>query len=166
MSDESLGQVQVALSPQERFEEFLQSRGMRITQQRKYLIEHVFSRHEHFDAEQLMEQLPKTGQPGHVSRPTVYRTLNEFVDAGLLRRFVLNGRSVYEHDYGYPQHDHFHCTECNRLLEFTSDALIALRDEVAREHQFRVAGHRFIISGTCSDCLKAKRRTRNKMNMI
>jgi Fur family ferric uptake transcriptional regulator len=166
MSDESLGQVQVALSPQERFEEFLQSRGMRITQQRKYLIEHVFSRHEHFDAEQLMEQLPKTGQPGHVSRPTVYRTLNEFVDAGLLRRFVLNGRSVYEHDYGYPQHDHLHCTECNRLFEFENEELVRLRDDVARKMRFRVTSHRLIINGVCEECLKAKRRTQHRMNMI
>ena len=56
-----------------------------MTQQRLSLVDHVFSRHEHFDADQLMEQLPGSGQPGHVSRPTVYRTLGEFVDAGLLR---------------------------------------------------------------------------------
>ena len=115
---ESLGNVPVALSPRDRFVEYLQSRGMRITQQRLALVDHVFSRHEHFDAEQLMEQLPLSGQPGHVSRPTVYRTLGEFVDAGLLRKFVLNGRSVYEHDYGYPQHDHLHCEQCGTMIEF------------------------------------------------
>src|SRR5437016_6839142 len=83
MSDQSsLGRVPVALSPRDRFVEYLQSRGMRVTQQRLALVEHVFSRHEHFDADQLMEQLPLSGQPGHVSRPTVYRTLGEFVDAG------------------------------------------------------------------------------------
>ena len=56
-----------------------------------------------------------------VSRPTVYRTLSELVDAGLLREMVLNGRSVYEHDYGYPQHDHLHCEKCDKLIEFSSD---------------------------------------------
>ena len=35
-------------------------------------------------ADALIEQLPSSGQEGHVSRPTVYRTLGEFVDAGLL----------------------------------------------------------------------------------
>jgi Fur family ferric uptake transcriptional regulator len=167
MSDaSSLGNVPVALSPRDRFVEFLQSRGMRVTQQRLALVDHVFSRHEHFDAEQLMEQLPLSGQPGHVSRPTVYRTLGEFVDAGLLRKFVLNGRSVYEHDYGYPQHDHFHCTECNKLFEFENEKLQQLRDELGREHQFRVTGHRLIISGVCRDCVRAKRRARHQMNMI
>ena len=106
-----------ALAPG-RFEEYLQSRGMRMTQQRRLLLEHVFSRHEHFDADALIEQMPSSGKEGHVSRPTVYRTLNEFVDAGLLRRFQLGGRAVYEHDYGYPQHDHLHCLECQKLIEF------------------------------------------------
>jgi Fur family transcriptional regulator, ferric uptake regulator len=163
---ESLGHVPVALSPRERFVEFLQSRGMRVTQQRLALVDHVFSHHEHFDADQLMEQLPHSGQPGHVSRPTVYRTLGEFVDAGLLRKFVLNGRSVYEHDYGYPQHDHFHCTECNQLFEFENEQLLRLREELGREHRFRVSGHRLIITGTCEECVKAKRRARHKMNRI
>ena len=167
MTDQpSLGHVPVASSPRERFVEYLQSRGMRVTQQRLALVDHVFSRHEHFDADQLMEQLPNSGQPGHVSRPTVYRTLGEFVDAGLLRKFVLNGRSVYEHDYGYPQHDHFHCTECNKLFEFENEKLQQLRDELGREHQFRVSGHRLIISGVCRECVRAKRRSRHQMNMI
>ena len=82
-NDFSLGEVQVALSPQERFEEYLQSRGKRITQQRRILVDHVFERHDHFDADELVASL--TGKPdiGAVSRPTVYRTLNELVEAGL-----------------------------------------------------------------------------------
>jgi Fur family ferric uptake transcriptional regulator len=93
-------------SPQQRFGECQQSRGIRNTEQRKLLVDHVFSCREHFGAETLIDQLPRNGNLGYVRRPTVYRTLNEFVDAGLLRKFELDGRAVYEHDYGYPQHDH------------------------------------------------------------
>ncbi|MFY8200615.1 MAG: Fur family transcriptional regulator, partial [Pirellula staleyi] len=92
---ESLEAVAVSMTPLQRFEEYLQSKGLRNTDQRKFLIEQVFNRHEHFDADQLMEQLPSKGGPNYVSRPTVYRTLREFVDAGLLNRFELDGRSVY-----------------------------------------------------------------------
>jgi hypothetical protein len=42
--DFSLGTVEVALSPLERFEEFLQARGKRITQQRRILVEQIASR--------------------------------------------------------------------------------------------------------------------------
>ena len=167
MSDDfSLGTVRVALAPLERFEEFLQSRGKRITQQRRMLVEHVFSHHEHFDADDLMDELADRDGPRRVSRPTVYRTLRELVEAGLLRQMVLGGRSVYEHDYGYPQHDHLHCQKCNKLIEFHSDELTRLRDAVAREHRFRVAGHRFIVNGTCAECAKSKRRQQRPLDLI
>jgi Fur family ferric uptake transcriptional regulator len=164
--DFSLGDVEVSLSPLERFEEYLQSRSMRMTQQRRFLLDHVFSRHQHFDADTLIDQLPSSGEQGHVSRPTVYRTLNELVDAGLLRKFQLGGRAVYEHDYGYPQHDHLHCIECQKLIEFRSEELLELRSAVAREHRFQVTGHRLIISGICEECRRIKRRARQKLDFI
>jgi Fur family ferric uptake transcriptional regulator len=167
MSEEySLGNVEVSLSPLQRFEEYLQSRGMRMTKPRRCVLEHVFARHEHFDADTLIDQLPSHGQKGYVGRATVYRTLKEFVDAGLLREFQLDGRAVYEHDYGYPQHDHLYCQECQELIEFQSEELIELREAVARQTNFRVTGHRFIITGVCEKCRMSKRRRRQRLDMI
>lgn len=161
MPEFSLSSVEVSLSPSERFAEFLQSRGRRLTQQKQALLETIFRRHEHFDADDLMEELrqDKTS-PKVASRPTVYRMLNELVEAGLLRKMTLNGRAVYEHDYGYPQHDHLHCEKCDKLIEFQSDALRELRQAVADQHSFRVTGHRLIISGICDECAKVRRRKR------
>lgn len=158
--DFSLGSVDVNLTPLARFEEFLQSRGKRVTQQRRTIVERVFSHHDHFDADDLIEQLRQSSDDRAVSRPTVYRTLSELVDAGLLRKMMLHERSVYEHDYGYPQHDHLHCEKCDKLIEFSSDEVKEIRDAVAREHQFRVLGHRLIISGVCAECSRPKRTTR------
>ncbi|QDS86901.1 Ferric uptake regulation protein [Rosistilla ulvae] len=165
MSDSApLEKVAVSLTPQERFEEFLQSRGQRNTEQRRFLVDRVFSNHEHFDVDSLIEQLPRKGQENYVSRPTVYRALKEFVDAGLLRCFQLEGRSVYEHDYGYPQHDHLYCTRCQKLIEFTSDEMMKIRDQVAVQHSFRVTSHRLIIQGVCQDC--SRRRKKRKQDLI
>lgn len=167
MSDFSLGSVDVSLSPAERFAEFLQSRGKRLTQQKKTLLETVFKRHEHFDADDLIDELRQAAGTGKkVSRPTVYRALNELVDAGLLRRMSLNGRQVYEHDYGYPQHDHLHCEMCNKLIEFRSEELEQLRQQVAALRNFRVTGHRFIINGVCEECSKSRRRKKRKLDLI
>lgn len=165
-SNNDLKPVSVALTPSQRFEEYLQSRGMRQTEQRKVILDLVFRQHEHFDADDLIDKLPAKGEKHYVSRPTVYRTLGEFVDAGLLRKFELEGRSVYEHDYGYPHHDHLHCTKCGRLIEFQSDALTELRSQLASEHQFRVESHQLIISGTCNECVKNKRRVKRKVDLI
>lgn len=162
-SDFSLGSVEVALTPQQRFEEFLRKEGMRMTRPRRQIVDQVFSRHEHFDAEDLYQQLKaelnRSDIPG---RATVYRTLSDLVQSGLLREMDFNGRKVYEHDYGYPQHDHLHCQKCDKLIEFSSDELKELRDAVAQQHQFRVTGHRFIVEGICADCHRQRRQTRRQ----
>ena len=161
-ADFSLGKVDVALTPQARFAEFLQARGKRITKQRRAIVDHVCGHHEHFDAEQLLAGLRRTPAGARASRPTVYRTLAEMVDAGLLHKMVLDGRAVYEHDYGYPQHDHLYCTGCQKLIEFSSDELVRIRDAVAARHQFRAQGHRLIVSGLCLDCRSARSRSRHQ----
>ena len=160
--DFSLGTVEVALSPRDRFAEFLQARGKRIPRQRRAIVDHVSSRHEHFDAEQLLDDLRRSRTGARVSRPTVYRTLAEMVDAGLLHKMVLDGRAVYEHDYGYPQHDHLYCTACRKLIEFSSDDVARIRDAVAARHQFRPQGHRLIVTGLCVDCRTSRSRSRHQ----
>ena len=164
--ENSLGSVDVAQSPAERYEEFLQSRGKRMTQPKRQLLDQVYSRHEHFDAESLIEQLPSASQDGHIGRATVYRALKEFVEAGLLREFKLDGRSVYEHDYGYPEHDHLYCNQCQKLIEFQSDELLELLSSVAGAHRFRMGGHRLIISGVCEKCRRSTRRSRKPVDMV
>jgi len=150
--DFSLQSVRVPLSPAQRFAQFLQSRGKRNSRQRQLIVEQVFSHHDHFDADELMAHLQDLIARRQVSRPTVYRTLGELVEAGLLRKMTLGGRSVYEHEYGYPRHDHLYCQVCNKLIEFQSDELERLRDVVARQHDFQVLSHRMFVAGVCSEC--------------
>jgi Fur family ferric uptake transcriptional regulator len=148
----SLGSVHVKLPPAERFAQFLQSRGKRVTRQRRLIVEQVFSHHDHFDADELMEHLQDLITQRKLSRPTIYRTLAELVEAGLLRKMALGGRSVYEHEYGYPRHDHLYCEVCNRLIEFQSPELDRICAAVAREHSFEVMGHRMFVMGVCAAC--------------
>lgn len=162
----ALTEVQVSLSPQERFEEFLQSRRMRITRERKAIVDEIFSRHEHFDADELLQRLQQADIGLEVSRPTVYRTLEVLVEAGLLRKMSLSGRAVYEHDYGYPQHDHLYCERCGKLIEFHSEELKAIRDAVAKAQNFRVTGHRLTIFGVCQTCAQPANRPQRKLDLI
>ena len=148
----SLRSVRVKLPPVARFSQFLQLRSKRITRQRRLIVETVFSHHDHFDADELIEHLQELISRRKLSRPTVYRTLSELVEAGMLRKMTLSGRSVYEHDYGYPTHDHLYCQVCNKLIEFHSPDLERIRDAVAEEHQFQVTGHRMFVTGVCAGC--------------
>ena len=155
MSDDySLHTVHVTLPPLERFAQFLKSRGKRVTQQRRLIVETIFSHHDHFDADELLVHLKDALDRREVSRPTVYRTLSEMAEAGILRQMELDGRRVYEHDYGYPHHDHLLCRACGELIEFRSEDLQRICDAVANEFGFEVASHRLIVTGTCRDCRK------------
>ena len=148
--------VAVSQSPEDKFREYLLSRPkpQRFTGQQRAMVAHIFSKHHHFDADQLIDDMKVAGL--EVSRATVYRTLAKLVDAGLLRRIELGPRMCYEHDYGYPQHEHMRCDQCGRMIEFQSPDIESATREVCRQHQFNATGHTFIIRGTCAECNRAR----------
>lgn len=152
----SLPAVSVSQSPEDKFREYLASRPkpQRFTEQQRELVAHVFAKHSHFDAEQLIEEL-KTAKK-QVSRATIYRTLAKLVDAGLLRRIELGDRTVFDHDYGYPAHDHMVCEDCGKMIEFQSEAVDAALQQVTGENQFRANRRTLVIRGTCAECNAAR----------
>ncbi len=151
-----LPSVQVSQSPESKFREYLASRprAQRFTDQQRDMVRYIFSQHNHFDAEQLIDDMKRAGFS--VSRATIYRTLSKLVDAGLLRRLEIGPRMFYEHDYGYPQHEHMVCQKCGKMIEFQNAALEGIISEVSRQHGFQQTGHTFIVRGTCADCNRAR----------
>ncbi len=161
----SLPAIPVSQSPEDKFREYLSSRAktQRYTDQQRDLVRHVFERHNHFDAEQLIDDLKAAGL--RVSRATVYRSLGKLVDAGLLRRLELGPRTYYEHDYGYPQHEHLVCGRCGSIIEFENAELQEMLREVCASHQFQSSGHTLVIRGTCAECNRA-RGARRRLDLI
>ena len=157
--------VPVSQSPEDKFREFLASRSkpQRYTGQQRDMVRFIFSQHHHFDADQLIDDLKRADF--RVSRATVYRTLAKLVDAGLLRRLEVGPRMFYEHDYGYPQHEHLYCEQCGKMIEFQNPALDTLIREVCRDQGFQSSGHTFIIRGICLDCNRA-RVTKRRLDLI
>jgi Fur family ferric uptake transcriptional regulator len=157
--------VAVSQSPEDKFREYLASRPrpQRFTEQQRDLVRYIFAQHHHFDAEQLIDDIRR--ERLRVSRATVYRTLTKLVDAGLLRRLELGSRTFYEHDYGYPQHEHLYCEHCGKMIEFQNPAIATTLAEVCRENEFQASGHTFIIRGTCADCNKA-RVTKRRLDLV
>jgi Fur family ferric uptake transcriptional regulator len=157
--------VTVSQSPEDKFREYLTSRGkpQRFTGQQRDLVRYIFSQHDHFDADQLIDDVKKAGL--QVSRATVYRTLTKLVDAGLLRRLEIGPRMCYEHDYGYPQHEHLKCERCGVMIEFQSPDLETALREVCRQYQFHTSGHTLIVRGVCAECNRASM-TRRRLDLI
>ncbi len=151
--------VPVAVSPIDKFREYLATQGMRLTHERSVIVEDVFSQHEHFDTDQIVERLTPGNTGRRVSRASVYRTVGLLEEAGLIRKVARNNeRDVYEHDYGYPRHDHFICDRCDTLIEFENDRVAELIEELARETGFRMTGHRLEVYGICQECSRPRKR--------
>src|SRR5262245_58484358 len=118
------------------------------------MVRFIFSKHNHFDADTLFEDLKREGF--QVSRATVYRTLSKLVDAGLLRQIDVGPRMYYEHDYGYPQHEHLYCRQCHTMIEFQEPAIADIIADICRQHGFQTSGHTFVIRGLCAACNRAR----------
>jgi Fur family ferric uptake transcriptional regulator len=163
-----LTRPEVTVSPVEKFREFLATRSKRLTQERETIVREIFADHEHFDSDQIVSRLTQPRRDGgRVSRATVYRTLRELEKAGLIRKVARsNDREVYEHDYGYPQHDHFICEKCNQLVEFRNEEISSVLARVSAEHGFRMSGHRLEVHGICANCAKPPVRRHRKLDMI
>ncbi|MCS7045446.1 MAG: transcriptional repressor [Gemmataceae bacterium] len=157
--------VAVSQSPEEKFREYLASRPkpQRFTGQRRDMVRYIFTKHNHFDADQLFDEMRADGY--QVSRPTIYRTLKQLVAAGLLRPLELGTRKYYEHDYGYPQHDHLVCVQCHKMIEFQHPDMENLLRNVCLDHQFQMQGHSFLIRGLCAECNRAKT-TKRRLDLV
>lgn len=165
MSD--IASLSSTISPVEKFREYLTTKKMRLTREREIIVDEVFSSHEHFESDDLIERLSNRNDGRRVSRSSVYRTLASMEDAGLLRKVARpNNREVYEHDYGYPQHDHLICDQCGNLIEFQNDEIAAAIGQIAAEHGFLKSGHRLEVYGTCESCRRPPKRRFRKLDMI
>ncbi len=163
----ALNNVPVAVSPAEKYREYLATKGLRLTRERSIIIEEVFASHEHFDAEQLIGRLAQRTDGTRVSRSTIYRSLLQLEEAGLIRKVARqDDRDVFEHDYGYPQHDHLICRKCGTLIEFQADAISQVLNEVASRHGFRMDGHRLEVTGLCDACCRPPASRPKKLNLL
>ncbi|MBX3442698.1 MAG: transcriptional repressor [Planctomyces sp.] len=164
---EDVGTLDATASPVEKCREFLATRGFRMTRERSILVEEVFSDHEHFDADQLIQRLAHRTDGRRVSKSTIYRALSLLEEAGMLRKVARqDGRDVYEHDYGYPRHDHMICQKCKKLIEFRNSPVRELVEEISREHGFRVERHRMEVYGLCAACSRPPQSRPKKLNLL
>lgn len=99
----------------------LQSVGLRSTRQRLALGALLFDgMDKHVTAEQVFEAAAKTN--AQVSLATVYNTLNQFTEAGLLREVVIDAARVY-FDTNVGDHHHFFNESEGRLTDIPASAV-------------------------------------------
>ncbi|MDF3905938.1 Fur family transcriptional regulator [Paracoccus sp. AS002] len=123
--------------------ELCKEKGMRLTGQRRVILQVLSDSADHPDAEELHRRVSKVA-PG-ISIATVYRTVSTLESCGLIERHSFaDGRARYETS-GSEHHDHFINVETDEVIEFRCDEIEQLQDRIAREHGFEIVGHRLEI---------------------
>jgi Fur family transcriptional regulator, ferric uptake regulator len=139
------------------FASFLVKNRLKRSDQREAIVDAFLRSHRHLSVDDLF-QLVQKRRPD-VGRTTVYRTLKLLQSAGLAQELVLDGESRFEREYNREHHDHFICKYCGEIIEFMSDDIERLQDEVAEKLGFVIEGHRHQIYGACRNCSGARRRS-------
>lgn len=89
--------------------------GLRPTRQRLALADLLFAKGDrHLSAEELHEEALATGVP--VSLATVYNTLHQFTEAGILRILAVEGARTY-FDTNTSDHHHYFVEGENRVFD-------------------------------------------------
>lgn len=128
------------------FRRYLHGQKLKFTPERAMMLDAVLRKTGLFEAESLVEDLKKLSH--RVSRATVYRTLAHLQDAGICKQvFFDNKQSYYEVIAGRQPYDYLICVETGRVIEFSSEKLRKLRDEICREHGYEPLSHQFHILG-------------------
>ncbi len=138
-------------SPKARLIAFLGSRRLRLTPQRAAIIEAAFSTDQHFTADELLAW--SRSRDKSVSRATVYRTLPLLTQSGLLREMDFGkDQKYYDPNYAeHPNHSHIICVDCERIVEFESDKIARLEDEISHQLGFRLKSQRLQITAACEE---------------
>lgn len=132
------------------FTAFLENKSLRKTPERFAILEEIYSKQGHFDVEELFISMKEKNY--RVSRATVYNTLDLLVDCDLVTRHQFGqSQAQYERAYGYRQHDHIICLDCNKVVEFCDPRIQNIQSTVGNLLQFDVVHHSLLLYANCAN---------------
>jgi len=119
--------------------------GLRMTDQRRVIARIIADAQDHPDVEELHRRAAAIDD--RISISTVYRTVKLFEDAGIIARHDFrDGRSRYE-PVPDEHHDHLIDLRSGHVVEFRSEEIEHLQEEIARKLGYRLVGHRLELYG-------------------
>lgn len=122
----------------------LRKAGLKVTLPRVKILQILESSEQrHLSAEDVFKSLMETGED--VGLATVYRVLTQFESAGLVERHNFDGgHSVFELDRG-DHHDHMVCVDTGDVIEFHSEEIERLQEQVADQSGYELTGHSLVL---------------------
>jgi Fur family transcriptional regulator, ferric uptake regulator len=131
----------------------VEAKGVRLTAQRRALIETIQRADSHLDAATLLS-LARQVDP-NIDRATVYRTLELLKRLGLIDELDLmhlNGEKHYYEVKTQKDHLHLACFHCGEIEELDSPTFQRLKREIAAQNNFTIQVMRLEVGGLCRRC--------------
>ncbi len=128
--------------------------GIRLTRQRRVILQVMDDAEQHLDVDQILERAQKTDPEVHLV--TVYRTIDLLKKHGLIDELDLlhlRGDRHYYETHGPRDHIHVACLRCGKVREFESRLYEQLKDQIARDFGMKVTVSRTEVGGYCAECL-------------
>ena len=130
----------------ELFTAYLEQNQQRKTPERYAILDEIYTSKEHFDVDELFVKMKSRNY--HVSRATVYNTLDLLVESGLVKRHQFGqNTSHYEQAFGYKQHDHLICNHCKKVFEFCDHRVQQITSTMGSLLKFNVSSHSLHLYG-------------------
>ncbi len=142
--------------PAGRLQHELSSRGIRLTRQRRVVLQVMESAARHMDAGEILDRAQKID--ADITRVTVYRTLDLLKGFGLIDELDLlhlRGHRHYYESHGPRDHIHVACIRCGKVREIESELYEDLKKQISKDCDIEISIARTEIGGVCGDC-KAK----------
>ena len=127
------------------YEKELRRQGVRITRQRSAILGILSETEDHPDALEIFRRAVAVDPS--ISLSTVYRTMKLLEDKGEIQRHAFaGGPSRFEQAVG-EHHDHLIDIETGDVIEFHSDKIEELQEEIARALGYDIVHHRMELYG-------------------
>ncbi len=142
------------MEARERFKEYLEANGLKLTPQRERILAVFSSQQEPVSAEGLL--VLAGGPESGISVSTLYRALGHMLRAGLARRIQHGpGSALYEAVGGYCCH--LICENCGRSVAVSNPYLQGMQEVAARQEGFVLHRCRTQLVGLCPACAARRR---------
>lgn len=131
----------------------LSSKGIRLTRQRRIILDVIENASEHLHASDLLRLARR--EDDRIDRATVYRTLALLKEQGLVEELDLLHLDGSEHHYELRDgmgHVHIGCKRCGKILEFKTELVASLKDQICRTTGYDVDSVKIEVSALCTDC--------------
>lgn len=126
-------------------ETILRDAGVRITRQRRTILRILDQDGDHPDALEIFRRASAIDPS--ISLSTVYRTMRLLEEKGAIHRHAFGGGPSRFEQAGGGHHDHLIDIETGAVVEFRSDTIEALQDEIARRLGYEIVSHRLELYG-------------------